>query len=49
MQANENETAAQETKKEKIPEGPKRGSGGNPLMAVTGESGSDQCDMAEIE
>lgn len=39
VQANESETAAQKTKKEKIPESPKRGSGGNPLMAVTRESG----------
>lgn len=49
VQANDSETPAQKTEKENIPESPKRGSGENPLMAVTGESSSDQCDMAEIE
>lgn len=49
MQANESGNAAAVKKKKKVPQTPKSGSGGNLLMAVTSERGSDQCDMAEIE
>lgn len=49
VQTNGSENATPKKIKKNIPESPKSGSGGNPPMAVTGESSSDQCDTAEIE